>query len=174
MIPMMGRVGAAIAIALAAAGTAGAETRVDAKADWSVFKAESGAKECWIVSAPTSSVAKRGGKDVTREVRRGTIHLMVSVRPGEKVRNEVSFSAGYPLKKDALSVKVGTGSFSLFTDGEWGWTRNASEDDQLIDALKKGSVAVVTGQSQRGSETTDTFSLKGFTAALEAAQELCR
>lgn len=164
----------AVAWALAPAG-ARAETRVDAKADWSVFKADGGAKECWIVSAPTSSTATRGGKDVSKEVNRGTILLMVAIRPAENVKNEVSFSAGYPLKKaSTVAVKIGGGSHDLFTDGEWGWTRSAAEDDALIAAMKKGAAATVTGQSQRGTQTVDTFSLKGFSAALEAAQTLCR
>ncbi|HEU0223686.1 MAG TPA: invasion associated locus B family protein [Paracoccaceae bacterium] len=152
-----------------------AETRVDAKADWSVFKAASGAKECWIVSAPTSWIGKRSGRDVTKDVARGDILFMVSVRPGENVKNEISYNAGYPFKKDGtVNVKIGSGSFELFTEGEWGWTRSPDHDDEVVAAMKKGAVAIVTGQSQRGTETIDTFSLKGFTAALEAAQDLCK
>lgn len=165
----------AIAVAVAPAFAASAEQRVDAKADWSVFKADGGTKECWIVSSPTSSVAKRGGKDVTREVSRGDVLLMVAVRPAEGVTNELSFNAGYPLKKASqVALSVGSGSFKLFTEGEWAWSASAEEDDKLVAALKKGAVATLVGTSQRGTETTDTFSLKGFTAALEAAQDLCR
>jgi hypothetical protein len=163
------------AAALIAAGLPSlAENRVHAEADWSVFKAETGAKECWIVSAPTAWTAKRSGKDVTKEIKRGNVLLMISIRPGEKITNELSFSAGYPLGKDRANLKVGDAGFTFLTDGEWGWTRSADDDDKAVDALRKGAVAVVTGVSTRGTETTDTFSLRGFTAALARAQELCK
>ncbi|WP_232830369.1 invasion associated locus B family protein [Oceanicella sp. SM1341] len=170
-------IGASVLVAGALGATmaeAAAETRVDAKADWSVFKADN-AKECWIVSAPTGWKAERGGRDVTSSVSRGDILLMVSVRPGDNVKNEVSFTAGYPLRKDSkVSVRIGSGSYELFTDGEWGWMSSPSEDDQVVGSMRRGAVAVLTGVSQRGTTTVDTFSLKGFTAALDAAQDLCR
>ena len=82
--------------ALAGAGTALAQSadRVAAHNDWSVFVA-SEPKECYIVSPPKSSVAKRDGKPT--EVQRGDIRLFVAFRPGENVTNEVSFTGGYPV-----------------------------------------------------------------------------
>lgn len=170
-------IGAAVlAVGLLGSSTAGAaaETRVDAKADWSVFRTDSGAKECWIVSAPTSWTAKRGNSDVTSSVSRGDILLMVSVRPGDNVKSEVSFNAGYPLRDGRdVTIRIGSGSYELFTEGEWAWLKSPAQDGEAVDAMRRGAVAIVTGVSSRGTTTTDTFSLKGFTAALEAAQDLC-
>lgn len=169
----LGTVVCTAVMALAGAAGAAAEARVDAKADWSVFKASSGARECWIVSAPTASSARRDGREVT--VQRSDILLMVTVRPGDNVTSEFSFSAGYPLRAGSkVSVKVGGESQDMFVDGEWGWLNSPAEDDRLAATMKRGAVATVTGVSQRGTTTTDTFSLKGFTAALEAAQDLCK
>lgn len=170
---------AAVAFGMAA-GSAVAQSRVDAKKDWSIFEATSnGAKVCWIVSQPTKTKAVRKGKDVTKSVRRGDIFLMVAVRKADKVKNEVSYLSGYPFKKSSkVGVKVvsrtGEASYSLFTDGENAWTQSPQEDDRLATAFRGGREAVVTGSSARGTQTIDTFSLQGFTSALKSAQDRCK
>lgn len=154
-------------------GAATAQTRIDAKKDWSIFEAGSGAqKVCWIVSQPTESKAFRGGQEVS--VNRGDIFLMVSVRPGDKVQSEVSFLAGYPFKGGSkVKITVGNKNFELFTDGENAWTTSSQEDSRLAAAFRAGASARVEGVSARGTTTRDAFSLSGFTAALKAAQGNC-
>ena len=156
-----------------AVAPAAAQDRVDAKKDWSVFEAGSGAqKVCWIVSQPLESSATRGGKKV--EVNRGDIFLMVAVRPGDKVKNEVSFLSGYPFKGGSkVTVSVGNKNYTMFTEGENAWTRSPAEDSTLTSAFRRGSKARVEGMSQRGTTTRDTFSLSGFTAAIKVAQSRC-
>jgi invasion protein IalB len=156
------------------AAMAQAQTRVDAKKDWSIFEAGSGQqKVCWIVSQPTKSAASRNGKSVT--VNRGDIFLMVSMRPADGVVNEASFLSGYPFKKGSeVGASVGNKKFSLFTDGENAWSPSAKDDAALIGAFRRGSKAKFEGVSTRGTKTFDTFSLNGFSAALEAAAALCK
>jgi len=171
-------VGAGLAIAIALLPITGAaaqtQNRVDAKKDWSIFEAsQDGGKVCWIASTPTKSVALRGGKQV--QVNRGDIYLMVAVRPADGVKNEVSFISGYPLKKGSeVEAKVGDDSFEMFTSGENAWPPSPEEDDRFVAAFKRGIDARVEGVSQRGTTTVDTFSLIGFTDALEAATERCQ
>ena len=112
-------VAACLALAAASVPAVAAQTanRVDAKKDWSVFTAETDGKVCWVVTQPTRSTARRGGKPVS--VRRGDIYLMVSVRPTKGVKNEVSFLAGYPFRPGSnVEAKVGSNEFTLYTDGE--------------------------------------------------------
>lgn len=168
----------ACAVALAIAMAAGsvhaqqATDRVDAKRDWSVFTSDEGGKVCWIVTQPTTSIAKRGGKQVT--VKRSAIYLMVAVRPTKAAKNEVSMVAGYPFKKSStVGAKIGATGFEMFTEGEGAWLASAEDDDRMVAAMKRGSTAVMTGTSERGTVTVDTFSLLGFTAALESARTLC-
>ena len=170
----LGTVAAGLVAALALGSGANAQNRVDAKKDWSIFEAGSGGKKvCWIVSQPTASKATRGGKDV--EVVRGDIFLMVAVRPGDSVKNEVSFLSGYPFKaKSKVTISVGNNNYTLFTDGENAWTTSGAEDDKLTQAFRRGSKARVKGLSSRGTTTLDTFSLSGFTAALKAARANCK
>lgn len=167
---------AAILAVVLGLGSAGAQTqtRVDVKNDWSVFQAgEQGSKVCWIVSQPTRTTASRNGKSV--QVRRGDIFLMVSIRPADGVETEISFLGGYPFKPGSkVEGTVGSDKFSLFTEGENAWAPSAKEDAEIVSAFRRGSSAKLEAVSARGTTTVDTFSLSGFTAALEAATSLCK
>lgn len=156
------------------AAVAQEQSRVDAKQDWSIFTAGDGdSKVCWIASKPTESGASRGGNAV--EVRRGDIYLMVTNRPSDGTENEVSFVAGYPFKKGStVEAKVGTDSFEMFTVEENAWLSSKEKDAQIVDAFRRGVTATVSGVSSRGTTTTDTFSLQGFTAALGEAKKRCQ
>lgn len=157
-------------------GVAGAQTqtRVDASKDWSVFEAGAeGQKICWIVSKPTTWSAYRGGKKVA--VNRGDIFLMVSIRPADGVVNEISFLGGYPFKPGSkVEVQVGSDTYSMFTEGENAWAPSPDDDAKMIDAFRRGANAKLEGVSSRGTKTVDTFSLSGFTAALDSATGLCK
>lgn len=171
------KLGAAAVLACALGlGTAQAQTqaRVDASKDWSVFQAGAGGKKiCWIASKPTVWVASRGGKTV--QVNRGDIYLMVSIRPADGVTHEVYFRGGYPFKSGSkVQVKVGSDSFSMFTEGENAWPLSPSDDSKFVDAFKRGADAKIEGVSSRGTKTVDTFSLSGFTAALASAEKHCK
>ncbi len=145
--------------------------RVDAKTDWSVF-VEDNPTECWVVSAPKSVVNTKDGKVVA--VNRGDILLFVSFRPGTNVDGEVSFTGGYPFNEGStVNLKIGSASYDLFVDGEWAWPASADEDSKITTSLRRGASATITGNSSRGTTTEDTFSLLGFTAALEEAQKRC-
>ncbi|MFO7856378.1 MAG: invasion associated locus B family protein [Paracoccaceae bacterium] len=152
----------------AAAQTA---NRVEAFRDWSVFTADDNGPVCWVATEPKSSEARRGGQAV--RVRRGDIYMMVAVRPEQGVANEVSVVAGYPYRGGSdVEARIGDDRFELFTEGEHAWPR-PEDDGRLIESMKAGVTAVVTGVSARGTTTTDRFSLLGFTDALTAAQARC-
>ncbi|MFC6688564.1 invasion associated locus B family protein [Jhaorihella thermophila] len=159
----------------ATAGVAAAQekssNRVAAKTDWSVF-VEENPKECWAVSAPKKTVNTRNGRVVA--VRRGDILLFVFYRPEAKVKGQVTFTGGYPFAKGStVNLDIGGTEFELFTDGEWAWPATSADDAKIIAAMKRGTNAVLTARSQRGTQTKDTFSLLGFTAAVEDAEKRC-
>lgn len=138
--------------------------------DWSVFTEDS-PKECWGVSKPKETVNTRDGQPV--QVRRGDILLFVTFRPGKP--GEISFSGGYPFASGStVKVDVDGNSFDLFTDGEWAWPGAAQDDAALLAALKKGATAVISAKSGKGTQTKDTFSLRGFTAAMTEAEKRCK
>jgi hypothetical protein len=166
------------AVVLAAGiGTTGAfaqtqsTNRVAAQTDWSVF-VENDPQECWGVSAPKETVNTRDGRVVS--VRRGDILLFVSYRPAAGVNGEVTFTGGYPFADGStVTLQIGDASFELFTDGEWAWPATAGDDARIMTEMKRGTNAVLTARSSRGTQTRDTFSLLGFTAAADEAARRC-
>lgn len=174
----MRAIGATFAAGLSAALLAGpawaqdeSTNRVAVETAWSVF-VEDDPKECWSVSGPTQTVNTRSGEVVT--VQRGDILLFVTYRPGSDVQGELSFTGGYPFAGDStVALEVGGSSFDLFTEGEWAWPASKEDDSRIVDALKRGADTTLTARSSRGTQTADTFSLFGFTAALEEAEARC-
>jgi hypothetical protein len=148
-------------------------SRIDGSGDWSVFKTTtSEGAVCWVTTAPTEWVAMRAGKKV--DVNRGDVYLMVSVWPDRGVSNEVSVIAGYPYAKDSrVQASIGDANFTMYTDGEGAWLGSPDDDGSMVKAMKRGRSAMVVGESGRGTKTTDTFSLMGFSAALKAAEKAC-
>ncbi|TFL18965.1 invasion associated locus B family protein [Jannaschia formosa] len=145
--------------------------RVNTETDWSVF-VEDNPTQCWIVSAPKSIRNLRDGQEVA--ARRGDIRLFVSYWPGSDKNGEVSVTGGYPYADGSTVVlEIGTDRFEMFTDGELAWAASPTDDERIISAMKRGAQAVVTGQSGRGTQTEDTFSLLGFTAAVTDAESRC-
>jgi len=168
----------ALCAAFAAAAPAMAQAPsepVAVHSDWAVYVAGS-PKECYVMTAPKNSDARRGGASV--QVDRGQIRLFVTFRPADNVANEVSFSSGYPLAEGAVKMQVGADTFNLSPGSgeanDWAWPASPADDARLVAALRRGADAKVTGVSTRGTTTIDTFSLIGFTAAVTDAEERCR
>ena len=145
--------------------------RVNAATDWSVF-VEDDPTQCWVVSTPRETVNTRDGRVVS--VNRGEILMFVSFWPGQERLGEVSFTGGYPFADGStVSMVVGDANFELFTEGEMAWAASPQDDQRIITAMKRGADAVMTARSSRGTQTQDTFSLMGFTAAVEDAETRC-
>jgi hypothetical protein len=165
----------ALALACAAAtATTAQETstnQVATNTAWSVFE-DTDPRECWAVSAPTETVNTRDGRVVA--VRRGDILLMTFFRPDADVQGQITFTGGYPFANGStVNMKIGDDSFELFTEGEWAWPATVEDDAKILAAMKRGVDAVLTARSTRGTQTKDTFSLLGYTAAVEEAEKRC-
>jgi hypothetical protein len=182
----------AAGLVLGLVGTAGAQALGEAKPDatfnaWDVF-VQASPRQCFAVSRATSVKARRDGKD--QEVRRGEPPsadfrgiLYVSFYPetDPAQRGVVSYNAGYALGPERAPVaRVGDRNFDLAPGDaatgmdEWAWAIDPKQDEELVRAMKAGSEAVLTARSSRGTEVSDTFSLKGFTAAVDEADKRCR
>ncbi|MHA6324635.1 invasion associated locus B family protein [Roseivivax sp. CAU 1753] len=164
-----------VAALLACGGLAHAQAestnRVDAMTDWSVFEGTE-PRECWAVTTYKESVNTRDGRVVA--VTRGEILLMVFYRPGANVAGQVAFTGGYPFADGStVNLNISGTEFELFSEGEWAWPATPQDDARIVTAMKRGASAIVTARSSRGTQTKDTFSLLGFTAAVEDAQRRC-
>ena len=138
--------------------------------DWGAYKASPGGKTvCFALSKPTSAVSDPPAR------KRDASYLFISTRPAEKVKNEFSAIVGYPQKPGAdAAVSIGSQTFAMYTQGDGAWVKNAAEESQLIEAMRRGSDIAIKSESARATKTTDTYSLKGIAQALDKVAEECR
>lgn len=138
--------------------------------EWGAYRATPGGKKiCFALSKPTSSASEPAGRN------RDPSYAFVSTRPSEKVRNEVSVIVGYPQKPghDATAA-IGSSTYAMYTQNDGAWIKNAAEEAQMVETMRKGSDLVVKSESARGTKTTDTYSLKGIAQALDKVAEECK
>jgi invasion protein IalB len=62
----------------------------------------------------------------------------------------------------------------MYSQGDGLWIKNAAEEERMVEAMRKSADLVVKGISSKGTETTDTFSLKGLAQALDRISQDCR
>jgi len=155
----------------AAAVAGGAEpTLIGQFGTWGAYTATpNGKKVCFALAKPSSSKTNPPNRP------RDPAYAFVSTRPAEKVTNEVSIMIGYALKPGSDStLEVGGGSYAMYTQGDGLWIKNAAEEERMVEAMRKSADAVVKGVSAKGTETTDTFSLKGLAQALDRLAQDCK
>ncbi len=148
------------------AGAAEAEV-IDNFQDWTAFaEKEGGKKVCYMASAPEKAEGKYKKRDDP--------YVLVTHRPAEKSIGVVSVRAGYTYKKDSeVELNIDGQRFTLFTDAGGAWARDTKTDRALVRAMKGGLSMIIAGISGRGTLTTDTYSLNGFTAAYNAITKAC-
>ncbi|WBL79139.1 invasion associated locus B family protein [Bradyrhizobium xenonodulans] len=154
-----------------AAVAGGAEpTLIGQFGTWGAYSATpNGKKVCFALAKPSSSKTNPPNRP------RDPAYAFVSTRPAEKVNNEVSVMIGYALKPGSeSSVEVGGAAFAMYTQGDGLWIKNAAEEERMVEAMRKSADLVVKGVSAKGTETTDTFSLKGLAQALDRISQDCR
>lgn len=154
-----------------AAVAGGAEpTLIGQFGTWGAYSAmPNGKKVCFALAKPSSSKTNPPNRP------RDPAYAFVSTRPAEKVNNEVSVMIGYALKPGSeSSVEVGGAAFAMYTQGDGLWIKNAAEEERMVEAMRKSADLVVKGVSAKGTETTDTFSLKGLAQALDKIAQDCR
>jgi len=154
-----------------AAVAGGAEpTLIGQYGTWGAYTATpNGKKVCFALAKPSSSKTNPPNRP------RDPAYAFVSTRPAEKVSNEVSIMIGYALKPGSEStLEVGGATYAMYTQGDGLWIKNAAEEERMVEAMRKSADVVVKGVSAKGTETTDTFSLKGLAQALDRVAQDCR
>lgn len=137
---------------------------------WGAYTATpNGKKVCFALAKPSSSKTNPPNRP------RDPAYAFVSTRPAEKVTNEVSIMIGYALKPGSEStLEVGGATYAMYTQGDGLWIKNAAEEERMVEAMRKAPDVVVKGVSAKGTETIDTFSLKGLAQALDRLARDCK
>ena len=135
--------------------------------DWEVMvMSETSGKVCFAQSTPVLQAPKKNNRDA---------RLFVTFRPGEKITNEISTTAGYEFNKNN-SVLATSGNnkfkFDIKQQG-FAWMKSNKKEKLMIKIMKKGSRIMVTGYNEKCSQTIDHYSLLGFTKAYNTAKKAC-
>jgi hypothetical protein len=135
--------------------------------DWESFiLTQEGNKVCFAQSTPIVKAPKKFKRDPSR--------LFVSFRPNEDIKNEVSVTNGYEFKlKAPVSVKSGKKKYDFFSKGRFAWVQNNKDEAKLISTMKKASRLMVIANAKEGIQTTDHYSMMGFTKAYNSAKKSC-
>jgi hypothetical protein len=139
-------------------------------ADWGAYTAAPGGKKvCFAIAKPASSETIPPGRS------RNPTYMFISTRPAEKVTDEISIIIGYPFKPSAdAAASVGSTAFPLYTQQDGAWIKNAAEEANMVGAMRGGQTAVVKGVSAKGTQSSDTYSLKGLAQALDRTGQECK
>lgn len=146
-----------------------AATQIGSFKQWNAYThSDAEGKVCYVASQPQDS--KYSGTIKGRD----PVFFMITNKPAKNVRNEASTIIGYPFKADSkVSVDVDGQKFTMFTQADGAWMEDQAQETALIKAMKSGSKMSVTGSSRRGTESTDSYSLAGISAALDAIAKEC-
>lgn len=161
-----------IVAALAGAGQPRAEgtepQQIGIFDDWAAYNYKaSDTKVCYVSSSPKGTEPK--------SVKRDPAFFLVTHMPGRKVKGEVSTIIGYPFKKETnAELIIDDATFTLFTNADGAWADSPATEKQIVAAMKAGQSLKVKGTSWRGTQTIDTYSLNGISAALAAIDKACK
>ena len=135
--------------------------------DWESFVlTQEENKICFAQSIPIVRAPKKLKRDPSR--------LFVSFRPDENIKNEVSVTNGYQFKlKVPVSAKSGKKTYDLFSKGRFAWVVDNEDEVKLISTMKKASRLMIIGNTDKGDQTTDHYSMMGFTKAYNATKKSC-
>ena len=135
--------------------------------DWESFVlSKEGNKICFAQSIPVVRAPKKLNRDPSR--------LFVSFRPAENIKNEVSVTNGYEFKHKApVAAKSGKKTYDLFSKGRFAWVVDNEDEAKLIVTMKKASRLMIIGNTNKGDQTTDHYSMMGFTKAYNKAKKSC-
>ena len=135
--------------------------------DWESFiLSQEGNKVCFAQSAPVVRAPKKLKREPSR--------LFVSFRPAQNIKNEVSVTNGYDFKlKAPVTAKSGKKKYDLFSKGRFAWVVDNGDEKKLIITMKKASRLMIIGNTEKGDQTTDHYSMMGFTKAYNTAKKNC-
>ena len=130
--------------------------------DWiAATHPESGVPTCYAFTRAQSSIPAIAG--------RGRVVLTVTQRPSG--RDSVAMEAGFSFAADAtVTVQADQTGLDFYTHQRAAFARDGHA---AVVAFKAAGRAIARSPGPHDATVTDTFSLKGFTAAYEAISKAC-
>ena len=122
-------------------------------------------KICFAQTVPT--------KRAPAAVKRNKSKLFVTFRPSEEIKDEVSLTSGHDYKTSTVIARSGKRKYSFFSQKDFAWLLDDQEEKKFIQLMKKATDIIVKARTTKGAETTDHYSMMGFTKAYNTAKKTC-
>ena len=135
--------------------------------DWeTMVLSKSDSIVCFAQSKPVLQSPKNNKRDS---------RLFVTFRPGEKIVDEISITAGYEFnKQNSITAKSGKFRYKFdISQQNFAWIADNKVERKMIRTMKKGSRLMISGYNSSGSQTIDHYSLLGFKKAYNEAKKNC-
>ena len=134
--------------------------------NWESFTVEGDkGKICFAQSVPT----KRAPASIKREKSK----IFVTFRPLENIKDEISLTSGHDYKSSTVTASSGKRRYSFFSQKDFAWLLDDQEEQKFIKLMKKATDVIVKARTTNGAETTDHYSMMGFTKAYNTAKKTC-
>ena len=134
--------------------------------NWESFTAETDqGKICFAQTLPT--------RRAPAAVKRDKSKLFVTFRPSENIADEISLTSGHEYKASTVTASSGKRSYSFFSKKNFAWILDGQEEKKFIKLMKKATDVIVKARTVKGAETTDHYSMMGFTKAYNTAKKNC-
>ena len=134
--------------------------------NWESFVAETDkGKICFAQTVPT--------KRAPAAIKRNESKLFVTFRPSEEIKDEVSITSGHDYKTSSVTASSGKRKYSFFSQKDFAWLLDDQEEKKFIQLMKKATDVIVKARTVKGAETTDHYSMMGFTKAYNTAKKTC-
>ena len=134
--------------------------------NWESFTTETDkGKICFAQTAPT----KRAPSSIQREKSK----LFVTFRPSENIKDEVSLTSGHDYKSSTVTASSGKKRYSFFSQKKFAWLLDDQEEKNFIKLMKRATNLIIKARMTNGAETTDHYSMMGFTKAYNTAKKTC-
>ena len=134
--------------------------------NWESFTVETDkGKICFAQTVPT----KRAPAAIKREKSK----LFVTFRPTEDIKDEVSITSGHDYKSSTVTASSGKRRYSFFSQKNFAWLLDDQEEQKFIKLMQRATDVIVKARTTKGAETTDHYSMMGFTKAYNTAKKTC-
>ena len=134
--------------------------------NWESFVAETDkGKICFAQTVPT--------KRAPAAIKRDKSKLFVTFRTSEDIKDEVSITSGNDYKSSTVTASSGKKNYSFFSQKSFAWLLDDQEEKGFIKLMKKATNVIVKARTSNGAETTDHYSMMGFTKAYNTAKKTC-
>ena len=134
--------------------------------NWESFTVETDkGKICFAQTIPT--------KRAPASVERGNSKIFVTFRPSESIKDEVSLTSGHDYKSSTVTASSGKKRYSFFSQKNFAWLLDDQEERSFIKLMTRATNLIIKARTTKGAETTDHYSMMGFTKAYNTAKKTC-